>query len=115
MEARKFFYRAKVTALFEHSGDNNEAQLWALEHLEPVGELKSIDINKWIDPYANRATVMERAEGNTHKFTLNAELTFTIAGGFADAQKLIVDSLNKDQEASHINIQTVKLTRNEVR
>lgn len=111
----RYVYRTKVIALFEHVGDNAEAQMWALERLEPVGDIQSIDINKWIDPYRNEATVMERAEGRLHKFTLNAEMTFIVEGGYADAQKRIVDALQKDRETSHINIQSVKLTRSEMR
>ncbi len=110
-----YTYRAKVIALFEHTGDNNDAQLWALERLEPVGDIQVIDINKWINPYQNQAEVMDRPTGKTHKFTLNAELMFLLEGGYAEAHKRIVDALLKDRETSYINIQTVKLTRSEMR
>lgn len=110
-----YAYRAEVIALFENIGDSNEAQAWVLERLEPIGEIQSIDINKWINPYQNQVEVMDRPTGKTHKFTLRVKLSFVIEGGYADAQKRIVDALLKGRETSYINIQTVKLSRSEMR
>lgn len=110
-----YIYRAKVIALFEHAGDNNEAQAWALERLESVGDIQTIIIDKWINPYQNQADVMDRPTGKTHKFTVNSELVFVLDGGYADAQKRLVDALLKGRETSYINIQSVKLSRSEMR
>ena len=107
----KYLYSASITALFEMQGENNEAQTWALQHLEPLGTVSRIDVTKWVDVYKNEPIVMVRADGTYNKFSLNAEMYLEVDGGYADAQKLVVDALKAGEGTTHMNIQRVCLTR----
>lgn len=107
----KYAYNAYITAIFEMDGDNNDAQAWVLSKLEPLGTISRIEITKWIDVHRNEPTKMVRAEGEFYKYSLDVNLLLFSDGGYADAQKVIVDALKGDEAASHMNINRVLLTR----
>lgn len=103
-------FHAHVIATFEIEGDNNSAQQWALNRLNPKGMLKEINTTRWIEPYKNEAVVTLRDGKKLGKYTVTARLTVE-ASGFADAQAKIVDALTKDPAVTYINIQSVNLVK----
>lgn len=107
----KYTYIATVNAIFEMSGDNNDAQTWVLSKLEPLGSVMNIEIVKWLDVYKNEPILMERTEGKLSKFSVKSDIRLVSDGGYAEAQKTIVDALKEDGIAKYININRVYLTR----
>lgn len=103
-------YYATVIVMFEHPGDSVPAQKWVLDKLSPLGNITVINLTKWVEPYANQATLVERY-GNTYlKYTCHANLVMD-ATGFADAQTKIVDALAEDDTVKRLNIQNVNLAK----
>lgn len=107
----KYTYYATVVALFELEGKNNEAQAWVLSKVEPIGRVESIDVTKWVDVYRNEAVVVQRDGGEFGKFSTTIDLIFESDNGYSDAQMQIVNALSSEEERTHMNIQSVRLTR----
>ena len=103
------FYSYTV-AIFELDGDNNAAQAWVLSKLEPLGDVRDINITRWVEPYKNEPVVVTREVGDLSKYTLNVRLNLE-AEGYADAQAKIVGALTEDANAHYVNIQSVNLTK----
>jgi hypothetical protein len=103
------FY-SEVIAIFEIAGDNTVAQEWALNRLGVVGDIRQINITRWVEPWQNEAVVTVREGEERGKYTVKARLNLD-AEGYADAQNKIVAALTADPETVYVNIQSVTLTK----
>lgn len=103
------FY-SEVIAIFEIAGDNTVAQEWALNRLGVVGDIRQINITRWVEPWQNEAVVTVREGEERGKYTVKARLNLD-AEGYADAQNKIVATLTADPTVVYINIQSVTLTK----
>lgn len=103
------FY-SEAIALFEIAGGNTVAQEWVLSRLSAIGDIRQINITRWVEPWQNEAVVTVREGEERGKYTVKARLNLE-AEGYADAQNKIVAALTADPETVYVNIQSVTLTK----
>lgn len=105
---------AYVVGIFEYDTDQAGALAYIMQALEGAGvenlELLEIEVTQWSDPIANKPLEFARDAKTFRKFTMTVQMRFVIEGNYAEAQKWVTDRLYADEEHTHMNIQTLRLS-----